>query len=141
MIPDARDVKIPEDLLDPLLTVMVHAISRAHTPEKRSWLTYQNEIDIGVEIIEQTAKRVTESLVELGHTDCCKVAFATDASTAKSMMQGSNYLQGASGDELAEALGSNSGPCNFVRMFIGVRDGALQLYEVQVGMLRPRSPF
>jgi hypothetical protein len=90
MIPDARDVKIPEDLLDPLLTVMVHAISRAHTPEKRSWLTYQNEIDIGVEIIEQTAKRVTESLVELGHTDCCKVAFATDASTAKSMMQGLN---------------------------------------------------
>ena len=89
-IPDARDVKIPEDLMDPMLSVMVTSIARAHDPEKRSWLTYANETEIGVELIEKTQKRVTEALLELGPTDCCKVAFATDSSTAKATMQGLN---------------------------------------------------
>lgn len=72
-----------------MLTTMVACISRAHSGGKKSWLTYQNEIEMGVELIEKVAKRVTEALLKFEDLESvCKVLFATDSSTAKAMIEG-----------------------------------------------------
>jgi hypothetical protein len=90
MIPDARDVRVPEDLMDPMISQMVASTGRAHHGEKVHWLTYTNETEIAVEILEKTGKRVTAVIQAFGPTDMCKVGLGTDSSTAKSICQGLN---------------------------------------------------
>ena len=91
MIPDARDVRIPEDLMDPLLTVMVGSYARGHSDEKIDWLTYENETEIMVEVLERTSSVLIPALqpyVGQPEKDICKIGVATDASAAAAIARG-----------------------------------------------------
>ena len=59
-IPDARDVKIPEDLQDPMISIMAMCFARGHSDDKIDWLTYQNETELMVEALEKMGKRITD---------------------------------------------------------------------------------
>jgi hypothetical protein len=76
--------------MDPIMSTMVVSISRPHLGEKIHWLTYTNETEMGVEILERTGKRVTAALAAFGPTDVCKVALGTDSSTAQAIIRGLN---------------------------------------------------
>jgi hypothetical protein len=90
-IPDARDVKIPEDLQDPMISIMAMCFARGHSDDKIDWLTYQNETELMVEALEKMGKRITAALMKFDlKSGICKVGVYTDSSTGRSIAHGLN---------------------------------------------------
>jgi hypothetical protein len=89
MIPDARDVIVPEDLEDPQLSKIVWNFAKAHTSEQKEWLTYTNETEILIVAIEKTSNRVTQALLKFDpDSPIRKIGFYSDSSTARSIAEG-----------------------------------------------------
>ena len=89
LIPDARDVKVPEDLQDPLLSTMVADFARAHDSDKVNWLTFENETEIVVEACEKLGKRICASLRKFDpKSEVKKISIYSDSSTARSISEG-----------------------------------------------------
>jgi hypothetical protein len=89
MIPDARDVVVPEDLEDTQISQIVWGFAKAHRGEQKEWLTYSTETEILVVSIEKTSNRVTQALLKFDpDSEVKKIAFYSDSSTARCIAEG-----------------------------------------------------